>query len=107
MDFLRDNGPDAVVAEIRAIVEDGPTYLSLDIDAHDPSCAPGTGVPEIGGIDSYEAQRMLRGLRGVDFVAADLVEVSPALDQGGMTALVAANLAFEIVCLLADRVVAR
>jgi len=64
-------------------------------------------VPEIGGITSYEAQRMLRGLRGVDFVAADLVEVSPALDQGGTTALVAANLAFEMVCLLADRVAAR
>jgi len=107
MDFLRDNGPDAVAAEIRTIVGDGPTYLSLDIDALDPSCAPGTGVPEIGGIDSYEAQRMLRGLRGVEFVAADLVEVSPALDQSGMTALVAANLAFEMVCLLADRVVAR
>lgn len=107
MDFLRDNGPDAVTAEIRAIVGDGPTYLSLDIDALDPSCAPGTGVPEIGGIDSYEAQRMLRGLRGVEFVAADLVEVCPALDQGGTTALVAANLAFEMVCLLADRVAAR
>jgi guanidinopropionase len=107
MDFLRDNGPDAVVREIRSIVGDGPTYLTLDIDALDPSDAPGTGVPEIGGITSYEAQRMLRGLRGVDFVAADLVEVSPALDQGGTTALVAANLAFEMLCLLVDRVAAR
>lgn len=61
----------------------------------------------ISGLTSYEAQRILRGLRGVDFVAADLVEVSPALDQGGTTALVAANLAFEMVCLLADRVAAR
>lgn len=107
MDFLRDKGPDAVVAEIRSIVGAGSTYLTLDIDALDPSCAPGTGVPEIGGISSYEAQRMLRGLRGVEFVAADIVEVSPALDQSGTTALVAANLAFEMVCLLADRVAAR
>lgn len=107
MDELRNEGCDHVVAEIRSIVGDGPTYLSLDIDALDPSCAPGTGVPEIGGITSYEAQRMLRGLRGVDFVAADLVEVSPALDQSGTTALVAANLLFEMVCLLADRVAAR
>ena len=64
-------------------------------------------MPEIGGITSYEAQRILRGLRGVDFVGADLVEVVPALDQSGTTALVAANLAFEIMCLLADRVAAR
>ncbi|MFO1151937.1 MAG: agmatinase [Alsobacter sp.] len=107
MDFLREKGPQAVVAEIRAIVGEGPCYLSLDIDALDPSCAPGTGVPEIGGITSYEAQVMLRSLRGMDFVGADLVEVSPPLDPSGTTALVAANLAFEMLCLLADRVAAR
>ncbi len=107
MDFLRDKGPDAVAAEIRAVLGDGPSYLTFDIDALDPSCAPGTGVPEIGGINTYEAQRILRGLRGVDLVGADLVEVVPALDQSGTTALVAANLAFEIMCLLADRTAAR
>jgi guanidinopropionase len=107
MDFLRENGPQAVVAQIRAIVGEGPAYLSLDIDALDPSCAPGTGVPEIGGITSYEAQVMLRSLRGMDFVGADLVEVSPPIDPSGTTALVAANLAFEMLCLLAERVAAR
>lgn len=107
MDFLRDQGPDAVAGLIREIVGDGPTYLSFDIDALDPSCAPGTGVPEIGGVTSYEAQRMLRGLRGVDFAGADLVEVSPPLDQSGTTALVAANLLFEMLCLLAEQAVRR
>jgi guanidinopropionase len=107
MDELRERGPKAVVDTIRKIVGERPAYLSLDIDALDPSCAPGTGVPEIGGITSYEAQVMLRGLRGIDFVGADLVEVSPPLDPSGTTALVAANLAFEMLCLLADRVAAR
>jgi len=100
-------GPEAVAAEARRVVGDGPTYLSFDIDAIDPAFAPGTGTPEIGGYSPAEAQRMLRGLLGVDFVAADLVEVSPPFDQTGGTAMVAANLLFEILCLLAARVSAR
>ena len=100
-------GPEAVAAEARRVVGDGPTYLSFDIDAIDPAFAPGTGTPEIGGYSPAEAQRMLRGLMGVDFVAADLVEVSPPFDQTGGTAMVAANLLFEILCLLAGRVAAR
>jgi guanidinopropionase len=81
--------------------------LSFDVDALDPAFAPGTGTPEVGGLTTIEAQRLLRGLRGIDFVAADVVEVSPPFDPGGNTALVAASMMFEILCLLAEQVAAR
>jgi guanidinopropionase len=97
-------GPDAVIAEARRVVGDGPVYLSFDIDALDPVHAPGTGTPEIGGFTSREAQRILRGLGGLDFVGADLVEVSPPFDHAQVTALAGATLMYEILCLLADRV---
>ena len=100
-------GPDAAAAEARKVVGDGPTYLSFDIDAIDPAFAPGTGTPEIGGYTPAEAQRMLRGLMGLNFVGADVVEVSPPFDPLGNTALVAATLMFEILCLLADQVAKR
>ena len=93
--------------EARAIVGAGPTYLSFDIDVIDPSQAPGTGTPEIGGLTTREAQAMLRRLDGIDFVGADLVEVSPPFDLAGMTAWAAASLMFEILCLLAPRAAAR
>ncbi|MGB3830436.1 MAG: agmatinase [Mesorhizobium sp.] len=104
MDFIRERGVDAVIAEARRIVGDQPTYLTFDIDCIDPSYAPGTGVPEIAGVTTYEAQRMLRGLRGLELAGADMVEVSPPIDPTGNTALVAANLSFEILCLLAESV---
>ena len=107
IDEWRDLGIDAALREIRSIVGDGPAYLSFDIDAIDPAFAPGTGTPEIGGIFPHEAQRMLRGLRGLDLMAADLVEVSPPFDPSGQTAFVGASLMFEILCLLAERVAAR
>ena len=91
----------------RRIVGDLPTYLSFDIDALDPSYAPGTGTPEIGGLTTREAQRLVRGLRGMDLVGADLVEVSPPFDQSGSTALIGVTMMFEILCLLAERVAAR
>jgi guanidinopropionase len=97
-------GLDKVVAEARRIAGDGPTYLSFDIDGIDPAFAPGTGTPEIGGYTPAEAQRMLRGLMGLNLVGADVVEVSPPFDPLGNTALVAATLMFEIVCLLAGQV---
>ncbi len=100
-------GIDAVITQAREIVGDRPTYLSFDIDALDPSCAPGTGTPEIGGLTTRESQRLVRGLRGVDLVGADLVEVSPPFDASGSTALIGATLMFEIICLLAERVAAR
>jgi guanidinopropionase len=100
-------GIDAVIAEARAIVGNSPAYFSFDIDALDPSSAPGTGTPEIGGLAAREALRLVRGMRGVDFVGADLVEVSPPFDPTGSTALIGATLMFEMLCLLAERVAAR
>jgi guanidinopropionase len=100
-------GEAAVIAEARRVVGDAPCYLSFDIDAIDPAFAPGTGTPEIGGFTPAEAQRMLRGLMGLRFVGADLVEVSPPFDQAGGTAMVAANLLFEILCLLVGAAKAR
>ena len=100
-------GLEGVLAAARQAVGDGPTYLSFDVDSLDPAFAPGTGTPEVGGLTTIEAQRLLRGLRGIDFVAADVVEVSPPFDPSGNTALVAASMMFEILCLLAEQVAKR
>lgn len=100
-------GPEGVAAEARRVAGRGPTYLSFDIDSIDPAFAPGTGTPEFAGLVPREVNRILRGLAGIDLVGADVVEVSPPFDASGGTALVAANIAFEILCLLADRVAAR
>ena len=97
-----DLGPKAVVEEIRARAGDGPMYFSIDIDGLDPSECPGTGYPEPGGLTMREVQRIMRGCRGIDFIGADLCEVSPALDPTGNTALVGAHLMFEQLCLLAE-----
>jgi len=102
MDELQDEGWRHAVAEARRIVGDGPTYLSFDIDGLDPIYAPGTGTPEAGGISMIEALRMLRGLGGIDFVGADLVEVSPPFDNGSITAFHGASILFEELCLLAQ-----
>ena len=96
-----------IVAEARAIVGSAPTYLSFDIDALDPAYAPGTGTPEIGGFTTREALYLVRAMRGLDLVGADLVEVAPPLDASGITALAGGTLAFEILCLLADAVAER
>jgi guanidinopropionase len=99
-----DMGVEAVIEEARRVVGDGKTYLSFDVDALDPVYAPGTGTPEIGGITTYDAQKMIRGLRGLDLVGGDVVEVSPPFDMSGNTALVAVTMMFEILCLLAERI---
>ena len=104
MDEFSDVGVDAVIAEARKVVGDGPTYISFDVDGLDPVYAPGTGTPEIGGITTVEALKLLRGLRGLNLVGGDVVEVAPPFDQTGGTALVGASLMFEILCLLAERV---
>ncbi len=104
MDEFSDIGVDAVIAEARKVVGDGPTYISFDVDGLDPVYAPGTGTPEIGGITTVEALKLLRGLRGLNLVGGDVVEVSPPFDQTGGTALVGASLMFEILCLLAEHV---
>jgi guanidinopropionase len=99
-----DLGVDAVIAEARRVVGDGKTYISCDVDALDPVYAPGTGTPEIGGITTYDAQKMIRGLRGLDLIGGDVVEVSPPFDMSGNTALVAVTMMFEILCLLAETI---
>ncbi len=102
-----DLGPDKVVAEARRIVGEGPTYVSFDVDALDPVYAPGTGTPEVGGLSTYDCQVMLRGLRGLDLIGGDVVEVAPPFDPTGNTALVGATMMFEMLCLFAEAVAAR
>ncbi len=92
----------AWVAERVQRLKGGKVYCSFDIDAVDPAFAPGTGTPEVGGLTSYEALSLVRALRGLDLVGFDLVEVAPQYDSPGqVTALLAANLLFEFLCLLA------
>jgi guanidinopropionase len=101
---FEDLGWKAVAQEARRVVGDSPVYLTFDIDGLDPAYAPGTGTPEPGGITMREAQRMLREFSGLNFIGGDMVEVSPPFDPSGMTALNGATIAFEILCLLAERV---
>jgi guanidinopropionase len=102
-----DLGVDAVIAEARRVVGNGPTYVSFDVDGLDPVYAPGTGTPEVGGLTTIEAQRLLRGLRGLDLVGGDVVEVAPPFDPSGNTALVGATMMYEILCILAEAVAKR
>lgn len=95
-------GVAAIAEEARMLVGDRPVYLTFDIDSLDPVYAPGTGTPEIGGLTTHQAQELLRGLRHLNFVGADLVEVSPPFDPGYVTALAGAALGYEILCLLAE-----
>jgi len=97
-------GVEKVIAEVRRVVGEGPTYVSFDVDSIDPSFAPGTGTPEIGGLTTIEAQGLIRGLRGLNLVGADVVEVSPPFDRSGNTALIAATIMYEILCILAEKI---
>lgn len=94
-------GTDDTIARIRARVGDLPVYLSVDIDVLDPAHAPGTGTPEPGGLTTRELQEILRGLAGLDLAGADVVEVAPAYDHAELTALAAANVAYEFLGLFA------
>lgn len=89
-----------LMAEVREQIGKGPAYVSFDIDGLDPAFAPGTGTPEIGGLTTAQGQEILRGCRGLEIVGGELVEVSPPYDTSGNTALVAANLLFEMLCVL-------
>ena len=88
------------MAEIREMMKDGPVYLSYDIDSFDPAYAPGTGTVEIGGLTVPQGLEIVRGLKGLNIVGADLVEVSPPYDPFGTTAVLGANLLFEMLCVL-------
>ena len=102
IDEFTDKGWAFAAAEARRVVGDGPVYLSYDIDSLDPSEAPGTGTPEAGGITMREALRLLRALRGIDFIGGDLVEVAPSFDPGTLTAFNGASILFEILCLVEE-----
>ncbi|HOU40403.1 MAG TPA: agmatinase [Promineifilum sp.] len=101
IDECFEMGIPAVVAAIRETVGARRTYVTLDIDAADPAFAPGTGTPEPGGFSSYQMLQLMRGLKGLNLVGMDLVEVSPPYDHADITALLAANLVFEYLCLIA------
>lgn len=107
MEEFTELGVGAVISEARRVVGDGPTYISFDVDGLDPVYAPGTGTPEVGGLTTIEAMTLLRGLRGLDLVGGDVVEVAPPFDPTGNTALVGATMMYEILCLLAEAVAAR
>jgi guanidinopropionase len=102
MEEFTSLGVEGVLQEVRRVIGDGEAYLSFDIDGLDPAYAPGTGTPEVGGVTTREAQALLRGLRGMPLIGADLVEVSPPFDPSGNTALVGATMMYEILCLLAE-----
>jgi len=89
-----------LMTQVRERIGDTPVYLSFDIDGLDPSFAPGTGTPEIGGLSVQQGLEIIRGMKGLNIVGADLVEVSPPYDPTGTTALVGANLAFEMLCVM-------
>ena len=89
-----------LMEEVRESLGEVPVYLSFDIDGIDPAYAGGTGTPEIGGLTTMQGLEVIRGCRGLDLVGADLVEVAPVYDTSGNTALVAANLLFEMLCVL-------
>jgi agmatinase len=102
-DWVQENGPEAVIARVHEIVGDRKAYLTFDIDCLDPSYAPGTGTPVCGGLTSWQAKRIIRGLKEIDFVGMDIVEVAPAYDVGEITALAGATLALEYLCLMAEK----
>jgi len=93
-------GTAAIVERIRARLQDTPVYVSIDIDVLDPAHAPATGTPEAGGLTSRELLTVVRGLRGLRIVSADIVEVAPAYDHAEITAIAAAHLAYELLSLL-------
>lgn len=94
-------GVEDVMSEARDIVGELPTYVSYDIDFVDPTFAPGTGTPEVGGPNSFQALQVVRLLDGVNIIGADLVEVSPPLDTAGGTAWLGASVMFELLCVMA------
>ncbi len=101
---MHEIGMKETIRRIRERVGNGPAYLTFDIDFVDPAYAPGTGTPEVGGFTSAQCQQLIRGLVGVNFVGFDLVEVMPPYDsEGGVTCLLAANLVYEFISLIALR----
>lgn len=103
IDDCFEMGIKAVIKHIQQKMQGKQVYVSFDIDSVDPAYAPGTGTPEVGGFTSYQALQLVRGLRGLDIVGFDLVEVNPQYDHGAITSILGANLAYEFLCLAALR----
>ena len=101
--WLHEHGIAACITAIRERVGDGKCYVSFDIDFLDPSCAPGTGTPVVGGFDTHAALQLVRGLAGLEIVGMDVVEVSPPYDVSELTSLAAASIAQELLCAFASR----
>ncbi len=99
--WVHRNGIDAAIEVARRRAGDAPLYVSFDVDGLDPAFAPGTGTPVMGGLASWQALEFMRGLEGANLVGMDVVEVAPAYDHAEITALAAATVAYEWLCLLA------
>lgn len=102
MHEIEGMGIPAVIGRIRDVVGEASAYVSFDVDAIDPTMAPGTGTPVMGGLTPREAMRILQGLGGLEIAGGDVVEVSPPYDSAGVTALVGAQILFEILCVAAQ-----
>jgi guanidinopropionase len=102
MEEVLSRGTESIMDEVRGIVGTKPTYVTFDIDCIDPSMAPGTGTPEVGGLSTREAQQMVRSLQGLTIIGADVVEVAPPFDVAGLTSLAGATILFELLCVVAS-----
>src|SRR5215216_3855123 len=102
-DEVREQGISETISRIRERIGDSKAYVSFDVDFVDPAFAPGTGTPEVGGFTSREAQEFVRGLGNINIVGCDVVEVYPAYDPAQITAFLAANVAYELLSLIAAR----
>ncbi len=100
-DMVRKSGVPEIIKRVREVVGDNPCYLTFDIDCLDPSCAPGTGTPVVGGLQTAEALELLRGLSGINLVGMDVVEISPSYDVAQITSLAGATIALNLLCLYA------
>ncbi len=96
---VHERGAATIAEQVRALVGDRPCYLTFDIDCLDPSFAPGTGTPVVGGLSSHQALQLLQHLRGINLVGMDVVEVAPPYDVSEITALAAATMALQQLCL--------
>jgi guanidinopropionase len=105
-DEFEEMGRDNAIKKINEVLGTGRTYMTIDIDGLDPSFCPGTPVPEIGGLTPRDCQMIIRSLRGTDLVGADISEIAPCYDPTGITSITAANLMFELLCVIAERTAA-
>ena len=103
-DDYEEMGRGAAIETVNRVLGDGPVYVTLDIDGIDPAYAPGTAVPEIGGLLPRDVQVLLRSLMGKDIIGADISEVAPCFDPTGITSVTAANMMFELLCVMAEAV---